>query len=201
MTKQAPTFSATLPFSSPASVGADPSGLVVPGPGRTLHYLGGVSHQQNERLFEEVKTLLRRDPAAEIALTVSSPGGPTGVGMCFFDTMRFILRPRLVTLGTGDVDSSGLIVFLSGTRRYISVRTTVLLHLAGRRFDSSCRFTAQELLVMAEEDKHKDEQYAALVAAHAPTLTKEDVLDLMKRETILTPHEMVALGLAHGFIA
>lgn len=174
--------------------------LSLPKPARTLAYLGSVSHSTNDRLFGEFKRLLEKQASDPITLTVGSPGGPTGVAMCFYDTMRFVLRPRLTTLGMGDVDSSGVIIFLSGNLRYVSEHTTVLLHCAGRRFSDDNRFTAHELESMAREDRLKDEQYARLVASHTRRLSARDVLLMMEKETVLSPDDVVEIGIAHGLL-
>src|SRR6201999_4389177 len=100
------------------------------------------------------------------ALFITSPGGPTGTAMSFYDTIRHVLKPNLVTIGSGDVDSSGIIIFLSGTRRYMTSRTTLLLHPAGRVFGNQ-RFTTKEMEAMLAEDRMKDQQYASLIAQNS----------------------------------
>jgi len=165
-------------------------------PAQSLEYLGNVNHAVNEKLFAEIKKRIARGPHDDIYLTVTSAGGPTGIAMCFYDTMRYILKPNLITVGTGDVDSSGIIIFLSGERRYISKHTTLLLHLAGRRFDPSVRFNAGEIEAMAKEDRLKDFQYASVIADNSFVLTPQDVLDMMEKNTVLSPDELVSLGLA-----
>lgn len=170
-------------------------------PQRSLEYLGKVSHSTNQKLFEDIKERLIEDPYEELFLTVTSAGGPTGIAMCFFDTVRHVLRPHITTIGIGDVDSSGIIIFLSGERRLISKNTTLLLHLAGRHFDPATRFTADEIESMAREDQLKDMQYATLIAECCPLLTPPEVLSMMKKNTVLSPQEALSLGLAHGFLS
>ncbi len=170
-------------------------------PGQLLEYIGNVCNATNEKIFADIKKRLKRTPHEEIYLTVTSAGGATGAAMCFYDTMRHILKPRLVTIGTGDVDSSGIIIFLSGERRYISRNTTLLLHLAGRRFDPSVRFTAHEIAEMAAEDSLKDLQYARVVAESSFSLSAEHVLAMMEKNTVLSPEELVTLGLAHALLS
>src|SRR3989338_11479148 len=94
------------------------------------------------------------------SLVVNSYGGPTGVGMSFYDAVESWLRPNLTTVGSGDVDSSGIIVFLSGEKRYLTKNTTLLFHLAGRTFSTEKRFSTADLENILKEDKLKDYQYA-----------------------------------------
>jgi ATP-dependent protease ClpP protease subunit len=166
-------------------------------PERSVQYFGVVNYGTTERVIEEVTALYLRDPRAEIYLSVTSAGGPTGTAMSFYDHMHSILKPNLVTIGAGDVDSSGIIIFLTGNIRYVTRRTTLLLHRAGRIFDGGTRYTAAEIEAMFREDNIKDYQYASVLAERSHgKLTIEAVLALMERNTILTPQELVELGLA-----
>jgi ATP-dependent Clp protease, protease subunit len=170
--------------------------LFVPNPTRTTEWLGGVTYSNLEHVLGNIKSLLADDPAEEIHLLVNSYGGATGIGMSFFDSMRF-LKPKLVTIGSGDVDSSGIIVFLAGQKRFLTKNTTLLLHLAGRTFEANKRFSTKDMEDMLKEDKLKDYQYACVVSdatngKHSP----ENILDLMSKHTILTAEEAVNMGLA-----
>lgn len=169
--------------------------------GRTVRYIGSVSGAVNERALQEISGLVSDSPRDEIALFVTSTGGPTGMAMSFFDTLRHIIRPNLTTIGSGDVDSSGIIIFLSGKRRYVTKNTTLLLHPAGRAFGASQRFTAREMGAMLAEDTLKDAQYAALVAEGSRgKLTQAEVAGMMEAQTVLDPVRLVELGLADAVL-
>jgi ATP-dependent protease ClpP protease subunit len=167
----------------------------------SVDYLGAVSYAMNERVFMRIRELTFRKAKDSIFLSVTSPGGQTGTAMSFFDQIRYVLKPNLVTIGAGDVDSAGLIIFLAGEKRYITKHTTVLLHLAGRIFEADHRFTADEISCMGREDRIKDSQYAELVASRSKgKLTSKHVLKLMAQNTILNPYQMVEKGLADGVL-
>lgn len=164
---------------------------------RTVEYFGTVNYATNERVLEEIREHVRTDARAPITLQVTSPGGPTGTAMSFYDTIRSILKPNLITIGSGDVDSSGIIIFLTGDTRYVTPHTTLLLHLAGRIFGEGQRFTVAEMDAMLREDRLKDFQYASVVAERSRgRLTSDQVLSMMEKNTILTPIELVTYGLA-----
>lgn len=164
---------------------------------RTLHWMGSVNHDSYLRITGAIKDLLVLDRSRQINLLVTSPGGPTGVAMSFFDLMRQVYRPNLQTVGSGDVDSAGLILFLTGQNRFLTSNTTLLLHLAGRIFDGARRFSTVDMASMLKEDNLKDYQYATIVAEASGQLSADDVLVLMAKNTVLTATEAVALGLAH----
>lgn len=166
-----------------------------------IEYFGIVNHATNDRILSAIKDSLIRDPEAELSMLVTSAGGPSGVAMSFYDTVRYILRPRLTTIGAGDVDSSGVILFLTGSTRFVTPHTTMLLHLAGRQFEEGKRFTAEEVEAITFEDKVKDDQYASIVAASSGgKLTKTRALELMQKNTVLTPDQIVAFGLARNIL-
>jgi ATP-dependent protease ClpP protease subunit len=170
-------------------------------PARTVEWLGAVNYNNLEQVLARVKEMMINDGSAPIHLLVNSFGGTTGVGMSFYDAMRSWLRPELVTIGSGDVDSSGIIVLLAGVKRYVTKNTTLLLHLSGRTFSEPKRFSSADLDSMVKEDKLKDYQYAcALADASDGRHTTEKILELMSRNTLLTSEEAVNMGFAHAVI-
>jgi ATP-dependent Clp protease, protease subunit len=170
-------------------------------PARTLQWIGGVSGGILADMVERIQNLVIDNPAEPINLIVTSHGGPTGIGMSFYDSMRSVYKPILNTIGSGDVDSSGIIVFLTGKNRFITPNTTLLLHLAGRTFDMPKRMTTPEMESIVKEDKLKDFQYASVIADQSGgKLTVQKVLELMANNTVLTPSDALELGIAHAIL-
>lgn len=170
-------------------------------PERMIEYLGMVNYATSERVIEEIRELVREDAAQNINLLVTSAGGPSGTAMGFYDTVRSVLKPKLTTIGSGDVDSSGVIIFLAGDTRYVTKNTTLLFHLAGGSFEGSKRYTASEIDAILREYRLKDFQYASIVSERSNgRLTSEQVLSMMEKNTILTPPELVSYGLADAIL-
>lgn len=171
-------------------------------PERMVEYLGMVNYATTERVVEEIRDLISEDAKGGITLLVTSAGGPSGTAMGFYDTMRSVLKPKLTTIGAGDVDSSGVIIFLAGEKRYVTKNTTLLFHLAGGSFDSAKRYTANEVDAVLREYRLKDFQYASIVSECSNgRLTTEQVLQMMEKNTILTPLELVSYGLADAILS
>ena len=169
---------------------------------RTLEWFGGVTYQNLSQTLSGVKRLMLENPDEEIHLMVNSYGGATGIGMSFYDSVTNWLKPNLVTVGSGDVDSSGIIVFLSGTKRFLLKNTTLLFHLAGRTFDGSKRYTVEDMQAMLKEDNLKDYQYACVVSdATNGRYSPERILTMMRKNTILTAEEAVKMGLTHKVLS
>ncbi len=168
---------------------------------RMVEYFGVINYATNERVLNNIKELVRAFPADTLYMMVTSAGGPSGTAMSFYDAVRFVVRPILTTVGSGDVDSSALLIFLTGERRYVTKHTTALLHRAGRVFDGGKRVTVGELESMMREDTLKDEQYASIVAERSHgKLTPQEVLLLMNANTTLQPADFVRYGLADSVI-
>lgn len=172
--------------------------IFVSKPTRMLQWFGGVNDENLLQTIAGIKTLMQQNSEEEIQLLINSHGGATGIGMSFHDSVRSLLRPNLTTIGSGDVDSSGIILLLSGTRRFLTRNTTLLLHLAGRNFGTDKRFSTLDMENLLKGDKLKDYQYACVVSnATSGRLLPEDVLEMMKNETVLNAEEAVNMGLAH----
>lgn len=165
-------------------------------PEQTVEYFGTVNYATNERVLGNLREMIAHNKPEDICLIVTSTGGPTGTAMSFHDTLRYVWRVNITTIASGDVDSSGILLFLAGHRRYVTKHTTLLLHLGGRIFEAGKRFTREEIEAMTNEDRLKDEQYASVIAEHSTGLTVPRVLEMMKNNTILTPSELVRYGLA-----
>lgn len=186
---------------STSTISKSKAGIFKANPARTVEWLGGVNYQSLEDILGKVKQLMIASPEQEIHLLVNSYGGCTGIGMSFYDASTSWLRPNLVTIGSGDVDSSGIIVFLGGRKRYLTKNTTLLFHMAGRTFGSDKRYTVADMEAMLNEDHLKDFQYACVVSdATCGRYTPAMVIDMMRRNTILTAAEAVEMGLAHAII-
>jgi ATP-dependent protease ClpP protease subunit len=163
--------------------------------------MGGVTSDNYLKITTAIKDLLGAKSRETINLIITSPGGPTGVAMSFYDLMRRVYRPVLRTIGAGDVDSAGIVLFLTGTTRFLTPHTTLLLHLAGRTFDSPRRFSTADMASILTEDQLKDNQYAAILAEQSGgRLETAQVLEMMTRNTVLSADEAVAYGLAHDIL-
>lgn len=190
--KRIKTLTQTLPLGE----------IFVAKPDRMVEWLGGVNNENLSKTLAAFKRLMTEDPHEEIQLLINSHGGATGIGMAFRDTVQSVLKPRLTTIGSGDVDSSGITLLLAGEKRYLTKNTTLLLHLAGRTFGAEKRFSTEDLENFLKEDRLKDYQYACVVSdVTAGRYSPEKVLEMMRDTTVLTAEEAVRMGLAHKVLA
>lgn len=164
-----------------------------------MEYFGNVNYGTNERILNLIKEGLVNYPEEELYLIVTGAGGATGTALSFYDSVRSILHATITTIASGDVDSSGVLVFLAGQKRYVTKHTTLLLHLSGRTFESGKRYTAEEMGAMQKEDRIKDKQYASVIAEHSH-LSIAQVTKMMRCHTLLTPEQLIKYGLAEAIL-
>lgn len=168
---------------------------------RTVEWTGSISQESSNKVSAKIKSLMKKDPKKNINLIITSPGGPTGVGMSFYDLMTKVIRPNLCTIGSGDVDSAAVIVFLAGRERILTANTTLLIHMAGRVFNTPKRFTTTEISSILKEDTLKDQQYATVLSqASGGKLSYSKALSLMGKAVVLEPKDAIRFGLAHKII-
>ncbi len=176
--------------------------LLIASPSRCVEYFGVVNYATTERVIEETRALYTEEPNEPIYLNITSAGGPTGTAMSFYDHMRYVLKAPLITIGAGDVDSSGIILLQTGHTRFLTPHTTLLLHSAGRVFEPGMRYTAGEVEAMYKEDRIKDLYYASILAEHSHgKLTQKEVLQLMEKQTLLSAPQAVTYGFADAIVS
>ena len=178
-----------------------PTTIFIPKLERTIEWFGGVDFENLQEILSKIKSFVIKDKNEEIHLMVNSYGGATGIGLSFYDAVTSWMKPNLVTVGSGYVDSSGIIIFLAGKKRFLTKNTTLLLHLGGRTFGTDKRFSTMDMENTLKEDKLKDYQYACVVAdATKGKYTPEKIMEMMAKNTILTAEEAVAMGLAEAIL-
>jgi ATP-dependent protease ClpP protease subunit len=170
-------------------------------PDRMVEYLGPITMATNEHVLRDIKDMIASSSHEQIILAITSPGGSSGTAMSLYDLLRSVLKPNLTTIGSGEVDSSAVLIFLAGDTRFVTKHTTMLFHLAGRIFKNDQRFTASEIEAMAREDRLKDEFYAEIVANRSHrALSKKQVLELMSENAVLGPEELISYRLADAIL-
>ena len=141
-------------------------------------------------------------PILWIDLFISSMGGEENVAFALHDFIKYVLKiNNLRTIAVGDVDSSATIIFCAGSRRLITPNTTMLIH--GFRTllekDTALKETDIEHLY---DDFHKTSQKYRNIFLQATNgkISEEQLIQMIRKETILTPKEILDMGLAHEII-
>lgn len=94
---------------------------------RWYYFFKGVNGSSVSELINSLEASHQYSPKTPSVLFVASRGGELGLGMGFFHWVRFANIP-LITVGMGEVASSGVLMFLSGTKRFVLPDTHFYFH-------------------------------------------------------------------------
>ena len=124
---------------------------------------------------------------------INSFGGSVYDGLALYDAIRDC-KSEIVTLGMGKIMSMATFVFLAGDKRYISKRSTIMVHeisdwIGGQMTDLKIQVKESERLADILLDIYCDR-----------TNEKKSYWKKLKRESYFSPEEAVRVGMAHGII-
>jgi ATP-dependent protease ClpP protease subunit len=169
-------------------------------PERRLNLIDEVTLEKVKSLEDEIVKLMKKGPKDWISLSISSEGGQTGAGLAFFDSMR-CLKPKLLTVALGDVQSMALIIFLAGEYRVVGRHSVFFIHEPARQFEANVRLSYSELKKILEFLQSDIKNITDIVAGRSQgKLTTKDVELMLKTDTLLPAEEAVEMGLAHEII-
>lgn len=94
---------------------------------RWHYFFKGVNDNSVSELISTLEANYQASPKTPSVLFVASRGGELGLALGFFHWVRFANIP-LITVGMGEVASSGVLMFLSGTKRFVLPDTHFYFH-------------------------------------------------------------------------
>lgn len=164
---------------------------------RIVKWIGYIDQQGYEHVLGKIQKLLDKNKSEPIILWLFSNGGETDVGFAFYDTIQ-LLKPNLITVGTGNISSIAPIILASGQTRILTKNTILFFHdFLVRDSNRDARLTANLLRTVAGELDNAMENYRRiLVEKSKGLLSKRKIRELMNNEITLTANEAVALGFA-----
>lgn len=153
-----------------------------------------------DRWYEEetsafsLKEMIKNLDADVINVHIDSCGGAVSEGWAIYNELR--LHPaRIRTFGAGFVASAALYPFMAGDERYAMEPSAYFFHQAL----SLAEGNADELRKAADE-LEKLNQIGLSAFTGNTRLSVEDVLEMERKETWLSPQEALDLGIATAII-
>jgi len=166
---------------------------------RLIIWNGKVDEQNLSRVMDKILHLAEKSPKKAIFLWVCSSGGSTSYGYSFFDFVR-TLGIDLVTIGSGDISSIGLVIWLAGRRRFLTSNTAVFFH-ENRRMMPDGGYSSAELgAAINNLDAATGNYVRILTEKSGGKLDRKKIMKLLKHDRTLRPKRMVKIGLAHKII-
>lgn len=161
---------------------------------KAIRFLAPVNNQTSDQLFRAVDDLLAQG-TTKIRLLLSTPGGSVFHGLSIHNFLRG-LPIEVDTYNFGSVDSIGVVIFSSGTKRYTVPHSRFLLH--GVKFNISGKTSMDEIqlgeyLKSLQIDQHN----VARVIADTTSKSVSDIESDMNNRITLNPDQAREYGLVH----
>jgi ATP-dependent Clp protease protease subunit len=162
---------------------------------RTVLVFGEVDMRMAERVTAQLLALAAKGDD-EIRVFINSPGGHVESGDTIYDVIRFC-GPKVKTIGTGWVASSGATIFLGAEkeRRFCLPNTRFLLHQPSGGY----RGQASDIAIEAAEIIKMRKRVNTLIADRTGQSFDKIVADT-ERNFWMSAEEAVAYGLAGKII-
>lgn len=145
-------------------------------------------------LLEAVDDKMRHG-AREFVLLISSPGGDAFYGLSAYNYLRG-LPITLTTHNFGAIDSMGVVLFCSGSRRLSVPHARFLLHGVSVTFAEEDILEEGQLEERLKEMRMDAENVAKVIAASTGK-SVQDMTNAMLARTTLSAEEAQAWGLVH----
>jgi ATP-dependent protease ClpP protease subunit len=136
----------------------------------------------------------------KLTLMISSTGGSVAAAFGAYNEIMG-MPIEVYTLNTGATDSSALMIFMAGKRRYACAKSAFLFH------QMSWTFSAKEdvtLSVVSDAARwlqaYQDMMAETIADGTNGKLTKQKVQEMMQIGTTLTPTEAKSFGLVHDIV-
>lgn len=120
-------------------------------------------------------------------------------GFAFYDYVRSIKKIHLTSVGLGEIKSMGVIVFLTGTRRWITPKTLFIFHQGFQPYKGSPNISLHELRNDLET-LEREERYYASIVAEATGRTPDETIQWSEEGRVFTAEKAVKFGLAHKIV-
>ena len=130
----------------------------------------------------------------QFILLISSPGGSVIHGLSAYNYLKG-LPVTITTHNLGSVDSIGVILFCSGSKRLSVPQARFLLHGVSAGFQNE-RLEEKQLEERLKGLRIDVENIAKVIAANT-SKTVEAITEAILERTILNPDEAMAWGLVH----
>lgn len=159
-----------------------------------IRFMAPVIPQSADLLFKAIDSAIAQK-RQRVHLLISSPGGSVFHGLSVYNFLKGA-PIEVMTYNFGSVDSIGVVMFCSGTRRFSVPHARFLLHGVKLNVNGNNSFDEKQL-----EEHLKglriDQQNIAQVIADTTEKPRDKVESDMNNRTTLSPSEAKNYGLVH----
>jgi ATP-dependent protease ClpP protease subunit len=134
--------------------------------------------------------------AKEFTIAISSPGGSVFHGLSAYNYLKG-LPVEITTHNFGSVDSIGIVLYCSGSKRLSVPQARFLLHAVSAQFRGEQSLEEKQLEERLKGLAIDIENIAKVIAANT-NKTEADIVSAMHERTTLNPEEAKSWRLVHG---
>lgn len=156
---------------------------------------GDIRHETINPLLDVMANCAPQDQR-DATIVIDSPGGQLAAALTIHKTIRAHpqLR-RLTTLGSQNVHSAAVVLFLAGEERLLHCEATMLLHSHRYRFTTLGEIPHKQLMSSCATSQELHDEHVQIIAARTH-LNLHEVERLLDAEVTITASEALALGFA-----
>ncbi len=164
---------------------------------RMIKWIGDIDQKNFDRVLGRIMDLIEEAPKEPIGLFLFSNGGEIDVGFSFYDNMK-ILKPKLITIGTGTVRSIAPLILASGKVRLLMPNTTLFFHdFYVMDISAESTLGPKRLITFGKELNAGMKNYCNILSERSGGLLSPSKMKrFMTNETSISANEAVKLGLA-----
>lgn len=167
--------------------------LPVIAPERWVEVSGEITQESAHQVVKSLLDLDAKPDPSPIGIRISSPGGSLFAVLAICDVIKN-LKHEVITVGIGEIVSGGVLILSSGSKRYISKHSMVMLHQPSLDIKnwapsfSEFREFSQTLI------KIENQMYSVL--AENTGKTAVEIKEEFQKEKWFTAEEAIVNGLA-----
>lgn len=165
---------------------------------RIVFVNGEVNDHMSELVVAQLMFLEAENPDQDIHLYINSPGGSVSSGLAMIDIMNFV-KPDVCTYALGLAASMGSMLLSSGApgKRFALPNTRIMLHQPS----SGTRGMVSDIEISYRESQYlKDRLTDMLVENSQGRVTRETMVQLLDRDTYLSPQAAIDIGVMDTII-
>lgn len=158
-----------------------------------IYLSGSIEDSTARTVCEQILEINLAGEVETIQLIINSCGGSCSAGFAIIDLLEWSKIP-IHAVGLGQIASMALLIFMAGTKRIITPRTSILSH----RFSALSAGSHAQLIAGRREEDLMHQRILDHFRRYSRLKTDQEVESKLLRETDvwLTPEEAVEYGLA-----
>ncbi|PIR41477.1 MAG: hypothetical protein COV31_01215 [Candidatus Yanofskybacteria bacterium CG10_big_fil_rev_8_21_14_0_10_46_23] len=166
-------------------------------PRRIISYFGEINFETAGEFLEKARQLDQEnnDP---ITILIDLNGGIVRSSRAIFETLTTVIKSPIQTVITGSAESCGVIIFLSGQRRWISPGARMLFHPITTGTTRGLNIGDLKHYI---RELDRDSSWMSRLVCRKSRLKKSKVKKLIFEpgEKVLSEKEILKSKLAHGY--